>query len=133
MILTVDNWASLCGPVGVFAFHLFLLAQPSDLPERMIGTDPDVFFGHFLDTWTKEADSIPPDVREEYLAAARRPEVIHAICDDYRASAFIDASQDDNDQKAGRTLAWPDPGRLARSRRHRAAVRPPPDLVVVGL
>jgi pimeloyl-ACP methyl ester carboxylesterase len=58
-------------------------------------------------------------VRAAYLAAKRRPEVIHAICDDYRARAFIDASQDENDQKAGRTLAmlvlaaWQDPGDTA--------------------
>lgn len=116
VIPTVDNWAALCGPAGVFAFHLYLLAQPSDLPERIIGADPDLFFGHFLGTWTKRAHAIPADVRAAYLDAARRPEVIHAICDDYRASAFIDAGQDENDQADRRTLAmpvlaaWQDPG-----------------------
>jgi pimeloyl-ACP methyl ester carboxylesterase len=55
-------------------------------------------------------------VRAAYLAAACWPEVIHAICDDYRASAFIDAGQDENDQRTGRVLAmpvlaaWQDPG-----------------------
>ncbi len=119
MIPTVDNWAALCGPAGVFAFHLYLLAQPSDLPERLIGSCPDAFFGHFLDTWTKGPDAIPADVRAAYLAAARRPEVIHAICDDYRASAFIDADRDKHDQQIGRTIAvpvlaaWQDPGDTA--------------------
>lgn len=116
VIPTVDNWAALHGPGGVFAFHLYLLAQPSDLPERLIAADPDTLFGHFLDTWTTHSDAIPADIRSHYLDATRRPEVIHAICDDYRASAFIDADQDDNDQQAGRTLtmpvlaAWQDPG-----------------------
>lgn len=113
---TVDNWAALQGPAGVFAFHLYLLAQPSDLPERLIAADPDTFFGHFLDVWTKVPDAIAAEVREQYLAAVRRPEAIHAICDDYRASAFIDLVQDQRDQAAGRTLAmpvlacWQDPG-----------------------
>lgn len=113
---TVDNWAALSGPAGVFAFHLYLLAQPSDLPERMIGADPDTFFGHFLDTWCKEPDAIPLDIRAAYLTVTRRGEVIHAICDDYRASAFIDGRRDEDDQTAGRTLAmpvlaaWQDPG-----------------------
>jgi haloacetate dehalogenase len=40
---TVDNWAALRGPAGLFAFHLYLLAQPSDLPERLICAAPDVF------------------------------------------------------------------------------------------
>jgi haloacetate dehalogenase len=58
-------------------------------------------------TWTKRPDAIPPPVRAAYLAAARQPEVIHTICDDYRASAFIDAGQDENDQRTGRVLAMP--------------------------
>ncbi|MEL7975955.1 alpha/beta hydrolase [Isoptericola sp. F-RaC21] len=116
VIPTVDNWAALHGTAGVFAFHLYLLAQPTDLPERLVGADPDAFFGHFLDTWVKEPDAIPADVRSAYLAAARRPEAIHAVCDDYRASAFIDTGRDEADRQAGRTLAmpvlaaWQDPG-----------------------
>jgi pimeloyl-ACP methyl ester carboxylesterase len=113
---TVDNWTALHGPGGVFAFHLFLLAQPNDLPERMITADPDTFFGHFLDTWTKQPDAIPATVREHYLSTARRPDAIHAVCDDYRASAFLDLEPDRRDQHGGRQLvmpvlaAWQDPG-----------------------
>jgi haloacetate dehalogenase len=100
----------------VFAFHVYFLAQPDDLPERMIGADPDTFFGSFLDNWTKVSGAIPPEVRERYLSACRRPEVIHAICEDYRASAFIDPGHDSADKQVGRqikvpTLAlWQDPG-----------------------
>ena len=113
---TVDNWAALQGPAGVFAFHLFLLAQPGDFPERLLGTASDVFFGHFLDGWTKVADAIPADVRGSYLRACGRPETIAAICDDYRASAFVDNQRDQADQERGARLAmpalaaWQDPG-----------------------
>jgi haloacetate dehalogenase len=116
VIPTVDNWTALHGPAGVFAFHLYLLAQPNDLPERFIAADPDTFFGHFLDTWTKVPGAIPPDVRAHYLSATRQAEAIHAICDDYRASAFIDGAQDEGDRNNGRRLsmpvlaAWQDPG-----------------------
>lgn len=64
---------------------------------------------------TKQPDAIPSDMRMHYLDVMRRPGAIHAICDDYRASVFIDAGQDENDQQAGRTLtmpvlaAWQDP------------------------
>lgn len=63
-----------------------------------------------------ESGAIPPAVREQYLAATRRPEVIHAMCDDYRASAFIDGDRDERDRREGRRLAmpvlaaWQDPG-----------------------
>ncbi|WP_020418720.1 alpha/beta fold hydrolase [Amycolatopsis sp. ATCC 39116] len=102
----------------MFAFHLYLLAQPSDLPERMIAADPDVFVGHFLDTWTGVPGAIPADVRAAYLAAAGTPRAIHAICQDYRAGAFVDAGHDQADRDAGRTLSmpvlamWQDPGDL---------------------
>lgn len=116
VIPTVDNWAALNGVGGVFAFHLYLLAQPSDLPERMIAADPDTFFGHFLDTWTASAEAIPTGIRDAYLAAVRAPQAIHAICQDYRASAFVDAEHDRRDRDADRRLTmpvlamWQDPG-----------------------
>jgi pimeloyl-ACP methyl ester carboxylesterase len=114
VIPTLDNWAALTGTAGVFAFHLYLLAQPSDLPERLIGAAPDTFFGHFLDTWP--AAPLPARIRAAYLAAAGRPEAIQAVCEDYRASAFIDGEHDRADREAGRLLAmpvlamWEDPG-----------------------
>lgn len=70
IIPNVDNWAALSGVAGVFAFHLYLLAQPTDLPERMIGAEPDIFFGHFLDTWVTQPGAISADARAAYLAAA---------------------------------------------------------------
>jgi haloacetate dehalogenase len=111
-----DMWDALAGPGGVFAFHLYFLAQESDLPERMIAADPDTFFGHFLDRWVAVRGAIPPAVREVYLASFRRPEAIHAVCEDYRASAFVDPGHDRADRRAGRRLEmpvlalWQDPG-----------------------
>ncbi len=119
VVPTVDNWAALQGAAGVFAFHLYLLAQPTDVAERLVRAAPDAFFGHFLDTWTTLPGAIPADVRRTYLEAAARPEAIRAVCDDYRASAFVDAARDAADQDRGRTLAmpvlaaWQDPGDAA--------------------
>jgi haloacetate dehalogenase len=92
---------------GTTAFHLYLLAQPNDLPDRLIAADQDTFLGHFLDTWTRQPEAIPTDIWAHYLETARRAQVIHAICDDYRASAVIDATLDENDQRGGRTPAMP--------------------------
>ncbi|WP_114755773.1 alpha/beta fold hydrolase [Nocardia pseudobrasiliensis] len=111
-----DMWAALYGTSGIFAFHLYLLAQPNDLAERMIRADPDLFFGHFLDTWTQAPDAIPDPIRREYLNAARTPEAIAAICADYRAGAYADNHHDEIDRAAGRrlrmpvTALWQDPG-----------------------
>jgi haloacetate dehalogenase len=118
VIPTVDMWAALRGPGGVFAFHLYLLAHPADLPERMIAADPDTFFGHFLDIWSRRPGAIPAEVRAAYLDACRRPEVVHAICEDYRASATVDVEHDTADRQAARRIEapvlamWQDPGDL---------------------
>ncbi|MFF4624889.1 hypothetical protein [Nonomuraea jabiensis] len=72
----------------------------------MIGADPDTFFGHFLDAWA-EPGTFDADVREACLAATRNPETIHAICQDYRASAFVDAAHDDEDRQADRRVKPP--------------------------
>ena len=37
VIPTVDNWAALCGPAGVFAFHIYLLAEPNDHRTTLVG------------------------------------------------------------------------------------------------
>jgi haloacetate dehalogenase len=111
-----EMWASLTGVAGVFAFHLYLLAQPEPLPERLIGAAPDEFFGHFLDSWAKMPGAIPGDIRTAYLDALRSPEAIHAVCQDYRAGAFVDPGHDDADRVNGNRLSmpslalWQDPG-----------------------
>lgn len=113
---TNDMWSSLAGTAGVFAFHLYLLAQPNDLPERLLAAAPRDFFGHFLDVWTSVPNAIPQSVRDVYLAASSRSESIRAICNDYRASAFIDGEHDDHDRGQGNKLEmpvlamWQDPG-----------------------
>lgn len=107
VIPVVDNWKALSGVAGVFASHLYFLAQPTDLPERMIGADPDMFFGHFLDTWPQDPNAIPQDIREIYLASSRQTAAIAAVCADYRSDAFVDVVIDSADQADGCQLLMP--------------------------
>jgi haloacetate dehalogenase len=102
---TLDMWDVLRGASAAVAFHLYLMAQPPGLPERMIAASADDFFGYFLDAWTRDPAAIPADVRAEYLRASR--EAVPSIVADYRASAGIDVEQDRADREAGRTLAMP--------------------------
>ncbi|GAA4724113.1 alpha/beta fold hydrolase [Phytohabitans rumicis] len=102
---TLDMWDVLRGAGAAVAFHLYLMAQPPGLPERMIGASADAFFGHFLDAWTGDPGAIPAQVRAEYLRASR--EAVPSIVADYRASAGIDADHDRADRAAGRRLGMP--------------------------
>jgi len=102
---TLDMWDALRGRSAAVGFHLYLMAQPPGLPERLIASSPDAFFGHFLDLWAGDPDAIGADVRAAYLAACR--EAVPSIVADYRASAFIDVEHDAADRDAGRVLPMP--------------------------
>ncbi|MFD6355810.1 alpha/beta fold hydrolase [Nocardia tengchongensis] len=102
---TLDMWEVMHGVTAATGFHLYLMAQPADLPEQLIGASPDAFFGHFLDSWTRDPAAIPAEIRAEYLAASRA--AVASIVADYRASATIDLEHDRADRAAGNTLGMP--------------------------
>ncbi|TQJ18243.1 alpha/beta fold hydrolase [Kribbella jejuensis] len=102
---TLDMWDVMHGTTAAVGFHLYLMAQPVGLPERMIAAAADEFFGYFLDLWGKDPAAIPADVRAEYLAASRN--AVPSIVADYRASATIDVQQDSEDLAAGNKLRMP--------------------------
>lgn len=102
---TLDMWEALHGTNAAVGFHLYLMAQPPGLAERMISAAPDVFFGHFLDIWTRDPQAVPPDVRAAYLDACRG--AVESIVADYRASAFVDVEHDRADREAGAQLRMP--------------------------
>ncbi|KOT27361.1 alpha/beta hydrolase [Streptomyces rimosus subsp. rimosus] len=102
---TLDMWDALHGVSAAVGFHLYLMAQPPGLPERMIQASADTFFAHFLDAWTSTPDAIPADVRAHYLAASAA--AVPSIVADYRASAGIDVDHDTADRDAGNRLTMP--------------------------
>ncbi|WP_187284179.1 alpha/beta hydrolase [Streptomyces sp. adm13(2018)] len=102
---TLDMWDALRGVSAAVGFHLYLMAQPPGLPEKMIKAAAEPFFAHFLDAWTEDADAIPADVRAHYLDASAA--AVPSIVADYRASAGIDVEHDTVDREAGNKLAMP--------------------------
>jgi haloacetate dehalogenase len=78
-------------------YHWFFLIQPYDYPERMIGADPAFYLRAKLGR-AAAAGAFPADVVAEYLRHFARPETIHAVCEDYRASAGIDLEHDRADR-----------------------------------
>lgn len=79
-------------------FHWFFLAHPDNLPERMIGADPDHWLRTILGAWQRRGfASFDPRAVDAYLEAFRDPAVIHASCEDYRAALTIDFAHDEAD------------------------------------
>ncbi|MCM4080328.1 alpha/beta fold hydrolase [Paractinoplanes hotanensis] len=102
---TLDMWDVMHGASAAVGFHLYLMAQPPGLPEKMIAGAADEFFGYFLDLWIQDPAAIPPGVRAAYLDACRA--AVPSIVADYRASAGIDVEHDRADREAGRVLGMP--------------------------
>jgi haloacetate dehalogenase len=79
-------------------YHWFFLIQPYDLPEHLIGGDPDYFLGKKLGGWGTGAGVFAPEAYAEYQRCFRDPKTIHASCEDYRAAATIDLAHDEADR-----------------------------------
>jgi haloacetate dehalogenase len=90
-------------------YHWFFLSQEADLPEHLIGADPDYFLRRKLDQWSgnRGTAAFAPEAVEEYVRCFRDPEVIRATCEDYRAGASIDLEHDEVDAVAGRRVECP--------------------------
>lgn len=79
-------------------YHWFFLIQPYDLPERMIGADPDFYLEKKIGAWSKVGGCFTREALAEYKRCLRDPETIHATCEDYRAAATIDLEHDRADR-----------------------------------
>ncbi len=80
-------------------FWWFFLIQPFDLPERLIGADPDYFLEKHLEAQTGIAGILDPRVLAEYRRCYQDPAMRHAACEDYRAAAGIDLEHDAADRQ----------------------------------
>ncbi len=59
-----------------------------------------------LDTWPEVKDAFPAEVRAEYVKKFSNPATVHAICEEFRASATLDYQQDEAD-RGSRKIACP--------------------------
>jgi haloacetate dehalogenase len=84
---------------GLGYWHWFFLAQPYDLPERMIGANPDNYY-------FRQRDLFDPEALDDYLRCVHDPATIHAMCEDYRAGATFDFALDEAD-RGHRKIACP--------------------------
>ena len=75
-------------------YHWFFLIQPAPLPERLIGADPAFYLRAKIGGWGSGGTSFfSPDAVAEYERCFTSA-AIHAMCEDYRASASIDLEHD---------------------------------------
>jgi haloacetate dehalogenase len=102
MVLDISPTRTMYGRTSMeFArlyYHWFFLIQPAPLPERLIGSDPLFYLRTKLGGWGSAGTAFfDPRAMAEYERCFT-PEAIHAMCEDYRASASIDLEHDRADE-----------------------------------
>jgi haloacetate dehalogenase len=102
---TIDSWEVLHGVNAAVAWHLYLMAQPEGLPERMIEAVAEDFFASFLDAWDPSGTTFTPAVRQHYIDSS--VSAVPSIVADYRATAGVDLQMDRADREAGVRLRMP--------------------------
>lgn len=102
---TYTMFATADKEFGEAYYHWFFLIQPYDLPERLIGADPEYYLRTKIARWSRNPGVFTEAALGEYLRCFRDPATIHATCEDYRAAASIDLVHDAADLE--RRIACP--------------------------
>jgi haloacetate dehalogenase len=81
-------------------WHWFFLGQTAKPAEPLICADPE--------TWYRPDEALMgAENCVDFRAAIHDPDVVHAMCEDYRAGLGIDREHDEADRAAGRRVACP--------------------------
>lgn len=107
IVPTLDAWEAMHWREALSTYHWPFLAVPAPVPERLIGNDPAFYLEHLLSRWAGRREALNDAAVAEYYRAFRRPEVIQATCEDYRAGASVDRDNDLADREAGRRIGCP--------------------------
>jgi haloacetate dehalogenase len=107
IIPTIEHFERSDMDFALGYYHWFWLAQPHPFPEVLINAAPETWFHYHTSRSPRPADLFHPEALEDYLAAARRPETITGMCEDYRAAAGIDLEHDRESRAAGQKVCCP--------------------------
>jgi haloacetate dehalogenase len=100
-------WEGASKAFGMGAWHWFMLAQPEPLPERLLSGDPGFVIDTTLQKMADGLEKLHPIALADYRAAFQIAEVRHWICEDYRAGAGVDETDDLADRAADRRIHVP--------------------------
>ncbi len=107
IIPTIEHFERADMAFAMGYYHWFWFAQPHPFPENIINAAPDDWFRAHTSREPKDPDFFHPDALSDYMAAARNPDVILGMCEDYRAAATIDLEHDRISRAAGLKIRCP--------------------------
>jgi haloacetate dehalogenase len=107
IIPTIEHFERTDMAFALGYYHWFWFAQPHPFPEVLINAAPEAWFAAHTSREPKGPDFFHPDALADYLDAARRPDTIVGMCEDYRAAASIDLEHDRASRDAGIKVECP--------------------------
>ncbi len=109
VVPTGEVWSRADARMALAYWHWAFLAQPAPMPERMIASQPDLFFDVHVRALGlgRAADRYPAEIMALYRGLLNDPGYVEAVCEDYRAGATVDRSDDDDDRSSGRLIESP--------------------------
>lgn len=118
VIPTTEVFARVDGRSMLEFWVWSFLAAAEPVPEALIAGAPDVLVDHMIDAWSDDASAFSPELRALYRAPFHDPELVHAICQQYRAAATVDVAADDADRgvrfiRAPMLVLWSATGALS--------------------
>jgi haloacetate dehalogenase len=120
IVPTIEHFERADMDFAMGYYHWFWFAQPHPFPETIISAAPDTWFRAHTNREPKGDDFFHPEAMADYLAAARNPEMIRGMCEDYRAAATIDLVHDRESRGAGARVTcpmlvmWGDKGKIGK-------------------
>jgi len=100
-VLSKATWQWALG-----SFHWFFMAQPYDIPEKLIEGKEDFYILKKLTQMGIGKGGFSKETLAEY-ARVCTPQNIHGVCEDYRAAVTVDMAMDTADFEAGRKVNCP--------------------------
>lgn len=107
IVPTIEHFERTDMAFALGYYHWFWFAQPHPFPETLIAAAPEQWFRAHTSREPKSADFFNTDALTDYLEAARDPDMIRGMCEDYRAAASIDLDHDRASRDAGEKVQCP--------------------------
>lgn len=107
IVPTRHTFATVDRAMALAYYHWFFLAQPEDLPERLVGADPEFYLRSKLAAWGGGDAVFDERAVSEYVRCFSDPAAVHASCADYRAASTIDLEHDEASVRAGESVGCP--------------------------
>jgi haloacetate dehalogenase len=107
IVPTIEHFERADMAFAMGYYHWFWFAQPHPFPEVLISAAPEAWFTAHTSREPKRDGFFHPDALADYLAAARNPDMIRGMCEDYRAAATIDLENDRASRSAGLKVQCP--------------------------